>query len=406
MSRINHMRDKILLWMKEHEQELTEFTMNLMRIESQTYDESRAIEFLAQTMREFGFDEVRIDKAGNCIGRVGSGPATIVADAHIDTVAPGKEEDWGFNPLEPQIIDDAICGRGIIDDKGCLSAMIFAGRAIKELGFSQQLSLWISGSIAEEDVEGSCVKALMEEYTDIHPQMILVGEASGGRIIRGHKGRALIRMEVTGKAAHASAAWRGENALIKALPLIKALDEYQDFIEDPFLGKGSLEVTKVICDTPSLNTIPGRVSIIADRRISCGESVDQILSELTPFLELSKAAAFIDIEEVKTYTGYNIVQKDYFPSWVIDEDHTVIRSAKEAYKVITGKEPVVGKWDFCTNATYLCGITGIPSVGFGPGDETLCHGNAERLPISELVEAASIYAMITLCFAQAQNPED
>ena len=124
-------------------------------------------------------------------------------------------------------------------------------------------------------------------------------------------------------------------------------------------------------------------------------------------LALADAAASIDVEEVQTYTGHTIVQKDYFPSWVVPEEHAVIQAAKTAYSSITGKEPVVGKWDFCTNATYLCGITGIPSVGFGPGDETLCHGTAERLSIAELSEAASIYAMIALSFSLTeQTPAD
>src|SRR5208283_1604877 len=116
-------------------------------------------------------------------------------------------------------------GRGVIDDKGCLSAMVFAARAIKELGYGDTCTLWVSGSISEEDVEGSCVRAMMEHNSDIRPMFILVGEASEMMIVRGHKGRALVTMVVKGKAAHASAAWKGENALIKALPLIDALDK-------------------------------------------------------------------------------------------------------------------------------------------------------------------------------------
>ena len=218
-------------------------------------------------------------------------------------------------------------------------------------------------------------------------------------IVRGHKGRALIKMIVKGKAAHASAAWKGENALIKALPLIDGIDKKNDFAEDPFLGKGSIEVTKVVCDTPSLNTIPGKVTIIADRRISFGETQQGILDELKPLLALSDATATIDTEEVKTYTGYGIVQADYFPSWVLEEDHPAVQAAAKAYRAMTGKEAKIGRWDFCTNATYLCGVKGIPSIGFGPGDESLCHSSEEALCIDELVVSAGVYAMIPLLLA-------
>jgi putative selenium metabolism hydrolase len=206
-------------------------------------------------------------------------------------------------------------------------------------------------------------------------------------------------MEVTGKAAHASAAWRGENALIKAVPLIQAVDKYQCAGEDPFLGRGSIEVTKVECDTPSLNTIPGKVTVIADRRISCGESAEELIAELKPCLELSGAAASIDTETVTTYKGYKIQQIDYFPSWVFEESCPIIQAAAGAYEEVFDKKPVITKWDFCTNATYLSGITGIPCVGFGPGDHTLCHSTEEILSIDELVQSAEVYAMIALNYA-------
>lgn len=390
----------ISAFMRQHRDEIVQFVTDLMRIESQTYDEGKAVARLAEQMKKLDYDEVRIDSAGNCLGRMGNGPISILADAHIDTVAPGDPADWGFDPLAGLVEDDCIKGRGIIDDKGCLSAMLYAGAALKQTGLGSNVTFWVSGSISEEDVEGSCVKAMMEEASDIHPDAIIVGEASGMRIVRGHKGRALIKMEVQGKAAHASAAWRGENALIKALPLIQGINDKNDFIEDPFLGGGTIEVTKVDCDTPSLNTIPGKVTVFADRRISRGETKDELLSELNPLLQTCGAKAVIDTEKVTTYTGHTISQEDYFPSWELPADHPIIKSAVEAYTAITGDTAVIGKWDFCTNATYLCGITGIPSVGFGPGDESLCHGTEEKLSIDELLTAASVYTLIPVRIAE------
>lgn len=394
--RTEDMAAAVNAWMQAHRDDLVGFVQGLVRIDSRTYHEGKAVAWLAERMRSYGYDEVRIDPAGNCLGRVGSGPMVVLADAHIDTVEPGDPADWGFDPLEGRIEGGFIRGRGVIDDKGCLSAMVFAGRAIKELGYGEECTLWVSGSISEEDVEGSCVRAMMERNADIKPKLIVVGEASEMMIVRGHKGRALVKMVVKGKAAHASAAWKGENALIKALPLIAGIDRKDDFAEHPFLGKGSIEVTKVICDTPSLNTIPGKVTIIADRRISLGESQQEILDELKPLLALSDAAAAIDTEEITTYTGYGIVQTDYFPSWVLEEGHPAIQAAAKAYEAIVGRPARIGKWDFCTNATYLCGVTGIPSVGFGPGDESLCHSTEETLSIDELAVAAGVYAMIPL----------
>ena len=384
-------------YVSAHADEVVAFLKEFIAIRSVTYEEGAAIEFFAGKLRSFGFDEVRIDAVGNALGRVGSGKTTLLYDAHIDTVEPGNPAVWGMNPLEAQVVEGVLRGRGAVDDKGCLTAAAFAGRAIKELGLETDFTLWVSASISEEDVEGSCVKAMMEESSDIKPDYILVAESSGNRIVRGHKGRALIKIDVPGKCAHASAAWRGENALIKSLPIMDRIDKFNDFVEDPFLGRGTIEVTKIECDTPSLNTIPGGAVITCDRRISCGETIEELLQEIEPMIaDVKGASARIDTEHVTTYTGYQMECVDYFPSWVLEEQHPLIQAGVAAYRGMFEREPVVGRWDFCTNATHLCGRMGIPAIGYGPGDSSLCHSTDDKVPVSELLDAIRFYAALPL----------
>ncbi len=384
-------------YVSAHADEVVAFLKEFIAIRSVTYEEGDAVSFFAGKLREFGFDEVRIDAVGNALGRVGSGKTTLLYDAHIDTVEPGNPAVWGMNPLEAQVVDGVLRGRGAVDDKGCLTAAAFAGRAIKELGLDTDFTLWVSGSISEEDVEGSCVKAMMEESTDIRPDYILVAESSDNRIVRGHKGRALIKIDVPGKCAHASAAWRGENALIKSLPIMERIDKYNDFVEDPFLGRGTIEVTKIECDTPSLNTIPGGTVITCDRRISCGETIEELLKEIEPMIsDVKGASARIDTEHVTTYTGYQMQCVDYFPSWVLEDQHPLIQAGVAAYRGMFDREPVVGRWDFCNNATHLCGRMGIPAIGYGPGDSSLCHSTDDKVPVAELLDAIRFYAALPL----------
>lgn len=395
---------RIQEYIRNSQEEIVQFLKDFIGINSVTYSEREAVQFLANKMREFGFDEVRVDPVGNVLGRVGSGPVVFLYDAHIDTVEPGDPAAWGQDPLVAQVKDGEIWGRGACDDKGALTAATFAGKAIKALGLDKDFTLWVSGSISEEDVEGACVKAMLEESTDIKPDFVLVAESSDGRIMRGHKGRALIRITVPGKAAHASSAWRGDNALIKALPIMDGIDKLDNFTEDPFLGKGTIEVTNIDCKSPSLNTIPGEAVITCDRRISCGESIEDLLDEVKPFFaHIPGVKAEIDTEKVTTYTGYEITCVDYFPSWVVEEDHPYIQAGIAAYRALFEKEPEVSKWDFSTNATHLCGRMGIPSLGYGPGDSTLPHSDEDRVPISELIDAACFYAALPLFAAGAKK---
>ncbi len=389
--------EKIKAYIDSQRDEMAKTLSEFISVESITYNEGNAVQFLAGKMREFGYDEVRVDPVGNVLGRVGSGKTTFLYDAHVDTVELGDEKDWKFPPLSGTLHEGVIYGRGAVDDKGALIAATYAGKALKALGLDNDFTLWISGSISEEDVEGSCVEAMMKESPDIKPDYILVAEASDGCIMRGHKGRALIRITVPGKCAHASAAHHGDNALIKALPIIDGIDKYKDLPEDSFLGKGTIEVTKVDCKTPSLNTIPGEVVITCDRRISCGETIEDLLNEVKPyFANIPGVKAEIDTEKVTTYTGYDITCVDYFPSWVVEEKHPLIQAGAETYRSIFGKEPEITKWDFCTNATHLCGRMGIPAIGYGPGIEVLCHSTEDQIAVDELVSASKFYAALPL----------
>jgi len=105
-------------YVSAHADEVVSFLKEFIAIRSVTYEEGDAVSFFAGKLREFGFDEVRIDAVGNALGRVGSGKTTLLYDAHIDTVEPGNPAVWGMNPLEAQVVDGVLRGRGAVDDKG------------------------------------------------------------------------------------------------------------------------------------------------------------------------------------------------------------------------------------------------------------------------------------------------
>lgn len=384
-------------YLKEHQDEMVAFLQEFIQIKSVTYEEQEAVEFLASKMKEYNYDEVRIDAVGNVLGRVGHGPITVVYDAHIDTVELGDPSKWPEPALSGNLVDGQVWGRGTVDDKGPLAAIVWAGKALKDLGLDQNLTMWVSGSLSEEDVEGSCLEQMVQVNPDINPDFLVVAEASEMEVIKGHKGRALVKITVPGIAAHASVAHIGDNALIKALPIIKGIDDMKDLGDDPFLGQGTIEVTNVICNTPSNNTIPGEVTIYADRRITCGETKEDLLLELKPLLDsVPGSRAVVDLERFKTWKGFEIEAEDYFPSWILDDDHPLIRAGAKTYEECFGRPCTVGVWPFSTNATTLCGKHGIPAIGFGPSVEELCHSDRENIRVDEYVESAKFYASLGL----------
>lgn len=398
MNDMNCNLEKIRQYVDSHEQEIVDFLVDFIAIESVTYHEGNAVAFLQQKMQDFGFDEVRVDAVGNVLGRVGSGKTVLLYDAHIDTVELGDIAEWGFHPLEAKIENGTIHGRGAVDDKGPLTAATFAARAIKELGLDQDFTMWVSGSLCEEDVEGSAVQAMMEVNSDIKPDFVVVAECSSNGIMRGHKGRALLRITVPGKCAHGSTAWRGDNSLIKSLPIMEGIDKFTFEKEDPDLGRGTIEVTDCENFAPSHNTIPGKSIITCDRRIAYGESIDDLINELKPFYEkIPGVVAEVDTEKVSTYNGYEITCLDYFPSWILPENDNYVQAAVQTYeKMFDGEKPAIDVLPCCTNATHLCGRMGIKSIVFGPGELEDCHSTDDRVKIADLLKSIKFYAALPL----------
>ncbi|HQY25217.1 MAG TPA: M20/M25/M40 family metallo-hydrolase, partial [Thermoflexales bacterium] len=75
-------------------------------------------------MRKLGFDEVRFDRMGNTIGRIGSGPKIIVFDSHIDTVGIGDPSAWAWDPFKGKVEDGIFYARGACDEKNSTPGMI------------------------------------------------------------------------------------------------------------------------------------------------------------------------------------------------------------------------------------------------------------------------------------------
>ena len=115
------------------------------------------IERIRQEMEKVGFDEIRIDPMGNILGRIGSGKTVIMMDSHTDTVGVGDPKEWAWDPYQGKVEDGYIYGRGACDQRAGMASMVYAGKLIKELGLAGDYTLWVVGSVQEEDCDGLCV---------------------------------------------------------------------------------------------------------------------------------------------------------------------------------------------------------------------------------------------------------
>jgi putative selenium metabolism hydrolase len=376
-------------------QDTTRILMDLVRTPSFSTKEQDVVEVIRREMSDAHFDDVRIDGLGNIIGRIGKGSRLIAFDAHIDTVYPGESSLWSFDPFTPKIEDGKIWGRGTVDQKGGMAAMIGAAKIIKALELSDDFTILFVGSVMEEDCDGLCWQYLIREE-GIRPELVVITEPTNLNIYRGHRGRMEIVIKIGGLSCHGSAPERGDNAIYKISRIALEIEQLnQRLTTDSFLGKGTVTVTQVFFSSPSQCAVPDGASIQLDRRLTAGETKESAVAEIrTACAMAGYPDAIIEIPEYReaAYTGLRYPTEKYYPTWTTKTDSPFLTSAINAFRKLQGRDPVVDKWTFSTNAVAIAGMHNIPCIGFGPGNEIYAHAPNEACPIEHLSEAAAFYA--------------
>jgi len=345
-------------------------------------------------MRKLGFDDVWWDKMGNVVGVIGNGPIKVLYDSHIDTVGIGNPGEWEWDPFEGKIEDGVLFARGACDEKGSTPGMIYGLALAKELGLLDGITAYYFGNM-EEWNDGSAPHALVE-VEGIRPDFVVVGEPTRMQIYRGHKGRVEFSITAKGKSAHAASNFLGDNAIYKLLPIIDAISKLEpEFGDDPFLGAGRITVTDMKVETPSINAVPNLATIYIDRRVTFGEEPEAELARLRRVIgDRNDIEAAILVYEEPSYTGFKFPLDKIYPAWALPEDHPFVQAGLKAQELLWGEAPPTGKWDFSTNGTYWAGKEGIPSIGYGPGDEIHAHTVIDQVKLEDVVKATEFYALL------------
>jgi putative selenium metabolism hydrolase len=383
-------------------EEYSNYTANnlskLIKIKSLSGEEEGVAKALKQMMEEAGFDEARIDGLGNVIGRIGNGKKVIAIDGHIDTVDLGNLDAWDFDPLGGEINNGFVLGRGAADQTGGPAAAITAGKILKEIGLPDDVTLYVTGTVMEEDCDGLCWNYIIEE-DKIKPDCVIVTEPTNLNIYRGQRGRMEIEVSFHGLSSHGSAPERGKNAIYMASKAALEIEKLNERLTvDSFLGKGSVTVTEIVSSSPSLCAVSDFAKIHLDRRLTWGEDKELALNQVKEIVKGMNAKVELLDYEKTSYTGLTYGMEKYYPTWKIEEDHQVIKNGVKTFSDLFNQKPKVDKWTFSTNGVTINGIHRIPVIGFGPGNEELAHAPNEKVPIEHLVKASAFYALFCYNF--------
>lgn len=374
------------------EDALDDFLLRLVSTDSLSTQEGAAAEVLCTELERLGF-AVEVDQLGSVIGRLelGRGP-TVMLDCHLDTVPVVDRAEWTRNP-GGEVVDGRLYGRGAVDMKGPMAACVHGIAALRGLGTG---TIVVAGTVAEELVEGP---ASVHVAKAVGPDFVVICEPSQRRVARGQRGRAEIVVEVDGIAAHSAYPDSGINAAQVMVDVLRALRDWSP-PSDPVLGEGILVLIDVKSEPyPSLSTVPVRCRATFDRRLLIGEDEEQVLAPVRAVLEEvatrwgTTGTARIAADDFVSYTGEAVHAPNFAPAWLFGEDEPVIERAVTGLRR-AGLDAEVTNYRFCTNGSGTAGHLGIPTLGYGPGNEDQAHTVDEWIALSEVHLGARGYAAI------------
>ncbi|TCP24911.1 putative selenium metabolism hydrolase [Scopulibacillus darangshiensis] len=396
---------------EERKQKVVNLCQTLVRLKSYSGEENLVAKEIKSHAEQNGFDDVIVDELGNVMlvmkGK-NEGP-TVLLDGHIDTV-PVTEERWTVDPYSGEIKDGKIYGRGTSDMKGAVSAMIAAAvNFAEDTDKSFPGKVIVSCSVHEECFEGVSTRRISEI---IHPDYVVIGEATHLKLNRGQRGRAEIVVETIGKPAHSSNPEKGNNAVYQMVKLIAKIRELP-VAEDETLGKGILELTDIKSSPyPGASVVPSLCTATFDRRLLVGETKESVLATIQQLIDKLqsedpsfKATVKYAYGEEHCYTGALISGERFFPGWLYEDEKDFVQLPLKELSAI-GLQTELSHYSFCTNGSHFAGEANIPTIGFGPSLESQAHVDDEYIEIEQIVKATEGYTGIMRALTSIQSKKE
>jgi acetylornithine deacetylase/succinyl-diaminopimelate desuccinylase family protein len=332
--------------------------------------------YVAEYLRARGVD-TRVSEVApgrhNVTGFIDAGAEqTLLLEAHTDTV---QAEAMSVPPFAPAVRNGRLYGRGACDTKGSLAAFLHGACSMLDAGPKRRFNLIILAAADEEYQFSGARHALA---AGLKADIGIVGEPTGLRIVRAHKGVTRWRIVTRGVAAHSAYPERGMNAIYAMGHVLGRLEAYAATLSltrpHPLLGSPSLSAG-VIGGGEAVNMVPDRCVLEVDRRTLPGESAEQVLAGTRKALE---GIAGWEFETPHLSVG----------GMEVPEESPVVRLLSGAVAGVCGRVHVESA-QYATDAG-LYNAAGIPSVVFGPGDIAQAHTAEEWIDLDSLRAAAAV----------------
>ena len=316
------------------------------------------------------------------------GDAALVLQGHVDVVPPGDLSRWDGDPFTPRLVDGRLHGRGTVDMKGGVVAMIAAVRAVRAAGLRLRRPYAVHLAVGEEDGGLGAFATLDRGHRG---EACVIAEPTSGTVTTANAGALTFEIVVAGLATHASTAYAGVSAFDAYLPVHAALADLQrrrNARVDPLMAEYQvaypLSVGRVACGDWA-SSVPDRLVAEGRLGVALDEDPRDARAELVEAVASAAAADpwLRDHAPTVAWTG------GQFASGRYDGDAgALLDTVVRAHADVTGGPAPRQRGAPYGSDLRLYAAAGVPTLHYGPGEVRLAHGPNEAVAVDELVTVA------------------
>ncbi|MBT8117644.1 MAG: succinyl-diaminopimelate desuccinylase [Gammaproteobacteria bacterium] len=360
---------------------------DLVARESVTPDDAGCQLLLAERLGAIGFtvEHLRFGEVDNLWARRGTDAPLLAFAGHTDVVPPGPPDAWQSDPFAPEVRDGYLYGRGAVDMKSSIAAMVTACERFVAAHPAHRGSM---AFLITSDEEGPSIDGTVRvvEHLEARNEKIdwcLVGEPSSrertGDIIKnGRRGSFNGKLRIQGKQGHVAYPGLADNPIHRAAPALAELAAVEWDSGNEHFPPTSFQISNIRAGDGTENVIPGTLDVMFNLRFSTESSVESIRTRTHAILD-----------------RYGL---DYTLDWKLSGQPfltpagELVDAATAAIRKVTGIHTGLSTSGGTSDGRFIA-PTGAQVVELGPVNATI-HQVNECIRVSEIDDLSVIYEEI------------
>ncbi len=372
---------------KKMQSELVAILTDLIALPS-PYPPGTSVEicaYAAKRLKKAGYKVETATKTkgvDNVVARMkGKAKGPVIAfNAHVDTVGVGERANWKSDPFKALVKGGLIHGLGAGNCKGSMAVQIWLAEEIARCGGPAKGEL-IFTFVADEENLGPDGMEFLRKSGKVRPDALILGAQTENNLIVAERGVMWARITTKGRAAHAGNPSAGDNAILRMMRLVGALNSYYDKALARRVS-GAMKSTVNIGmfhGGHNTNVVPSACTVEIDRRLLPNEKVKDAFKELKSVIDGVREPK--GTYAVEFLTGTN--------GFFAPENGAAVGAFEAAVKAKTGRKVKFLNATGVSDGRYYAN-DGIEIINFGPGSGAQGHAANESVPIASMVESAEI----------------